>query len=119
MSCTLDCLDELVELANIQKTRVLAMWEEERRSDSLNPSLNTAIRTYKDILLSVQEMKFDLGLDEYKRGIPRAQTPENAAPASVTRPDDLIIQQQVLEAIATVEDIFRKRGVPEYRTGRR
>jgi hypothetical protein len=42
---TLDCLDTLVELANLQRSRVLAMWEEEQESDSVNPSLNTAIRT--------------------------------------------------------------------------
>ena len=72
-------LDELVKLANIQDERVLAMRAEERKLGFINPRLDTAIRVHEHILLSIQRMRFDLGLDEYKRGIPRAQTAESAA----------------------------------------
>ena len=71
-------LDELVKLANIQDERVLAMRAEERRLRFINPRLDTAIRVHADILRSIQRMRFDLGLDEYKRGIPQAETLTNA-----------------------------------------
>jgi len=72
-------LNELVKLANIQEERVLAMRAEERISGFINPHLDTAIRVLKDLLLNTQKMRFDLGLDEYKRNIPKVQTAESAA----------------------------------------
>ena len=93
-------LDELVKLANIQDERVLAMRAEERKSGFINPRLDTAIRVHEHMLLSIQRMRFDLGLDEYKRGIPRAQTAESAAE----------VQVQVYEAYKAAEEIFTRLG---------
>ena len=94
---TLDCLDELVELAVMQKIRVVALWEKERELNMPLSSLKTLINNYRDLLLSIQKVKFDLGLNEYRCVIPGMK-----ATAAVTRPDALNI-----EAIAVVEDIFR------------
>jgi hypothetical protein len=94
-----DVLDELVRLANIQDERVLAMRAEERRLGFTNPRLDTAIRLHVHILLSIQRMRFDLGLDEYKRGIPQAQTAESAAEE----------QRQLYEALKVAEEIFARR----------
>ena len=104
---TLDCKDELIELAIIQRVRVLALWEKERQLNIPLSSLNFVINDYRDLLLSIQKIKFDLGLDEYKGVIPGVK----ARSASVTTPHDLKIQEQVFEAVATVEHIFRKRGI--------
>ena len=104
---TLDCMDELIELAMIQRVRVLALWEKERQLNIPLSSLNFVINDYRDLLLSIQKIKFDLGLDEYKGVIPGVK----ARSASVTTPHDLKIQEQVFEAVATVEHIFRKRGI--------
>jgi len=92
-------LDELVKLANLQDERVLAMRAQERKSGFINPRLDTAIRVHEHILLSIQRMRFDLGLDEYKRGIPQAQTAESAAE----------VQVQVYEAYKAAEEIFTRR----------
>lgn len=94
-------LCELIKLANIQEERVLAMWAEERKLGVINPHLNTAIRMYKDLLLSIQKLRFDLGLDEYRRG----KLLEGTSPAEV--------QQQVTQAIAEVEQIFEKDHIPK------
>ena len=91
--------EELEKLANIQDERVLAMRAEERKSGFVNPRLDTAIRLHADILRSIQKMRFDLGLDEYKRGIPRAQTADTAA-------DD---QARIYEAYKAAEEIFTRR----------
>jgi len=42
----------------------------ERESKKRVFGLNTAINDYKNLPLSIQKIKFDLGLDEFKRGIP-------------------------------------------------
>jgi hypothetical protein len=91
--------EELEKLANIQDERVLAMRAEERKLGFINPRLDTAIRVHADILRSIQRMRFDLGLDEYKRGIPQAQTAESAAEE----------QRQLYEALKVAEEIFARR----------
>jgi hypothetical protein len=101
---TLDCLDELVELAMIQKTRIHVLWEKEQELNLCLSNLNTVINDYRELLLSIQKIKFDLGLDEYKGVIPGVK----AMATSVTRPD---VEKQVMEAIEDVEDIFRRRGI--------
>jgi hypothetical protein len=70
-------------------------------------SLNIVINDHRDLLLSIQKIKFDLGLDEYKGITPGVK----ATATSLTGPNGLKIQQQVLEAIEVVEDIFRRRGI--------
>src|ERR1700683_5320609 len=83
------------------------LWGKERELNVPVSSLNTVIDDYRDLLLSIQKIKFDLGLDEYKGVIPGLK----ATATSVIRPDGLTIQQQVFEAVETVEEIFRRRGI--------
>ncbi|PYX56280.1 MAG: hypothetical protein DMG76_15275 [Acidobacteria bacterium] len=74
------------------------MRAEERISGFINPHLDTAIRVLKDLLLNTQKMRFDLGLDEYKRNIPKVQTAESAA-------ED---QRRVYEAYKVAEEILTR-----------
>jgi hypothetical protein len=94
-------LDELVKLANIQAVRVLAMRAQERKSGFINPHLDTAIRVHKDLLVSIQEMKFDLGQDEYKRRTSREQI---AAAAE----KEAGLQRQEYEAYNAAEEVFKR-----------
>ena len=109
-------LDELVKLANIQDARVLAMRAQERKSGFINPHLDTAIRVHIDLLVSIQEMRFDLGLDEYKRRTPR----ERIAAAAEKEAGQ---QRQVYEAYKAAEEAFERlrtrRVVGEERTSDR
>ena len=91
----------------IQKACVLALWGKERQLNIPLSSLNSEINDHRDLLLSIQKIKSDLGLDEYKGAIPGVR----ATATSVTRPDGFKIQQHVFEAVAIVEDIFRRRGI--------
>lgn len=104
---SLNCLEELIDLSVLQRDRVQQLREKERELNIPLSSLNIVINDYRDLLLCIQKIKFDLGLDEYKGVIPGVK----ATATSLTRPDDLKIQQQVLEAIEVVEDIFRRRGI--------
>ena len=104
---SLNCLEELIDLADLQRDRVQQLWEKERQLNVPLSSLNVVINDYRDLLLCIQKIKFDLGLDEYKGVIPGVK----ATATSVTRPDGVNVQQQVLEAVEVVEDIFRRRGI--------
>src|ERR1039457_4972767 len=93
--------DKLVKLADIQAKRVLALFAQERQSGPILVKLNTVIKDYANLLLKIQELRFDVGLDEYRRGIPQ------------NKEADRKTQEQVREAIENVEKIFRKHKIPQ------
>src|SRR5437016_3600655 len=82
-------------IVETKKARVLALWQKERELNMPLSSLKALINDYRDLLLSIQKIKFDLGLDEYKGVIPGVK----ATAASVMHADGLNIQQQVVEAL--------------------
>jgi hypothetical protein len=105
---TLDCLDALIEASLIQRARVLRLSEKERHSDRPLGALNVATREYRDLLLAIQNIKFDLGLDAYRRGSPTV----SEFGGSMTFPDGTTREQRLREAISTMEEIFDRRGIP-------
>src|SRR5713101_2066403 len=52
---SLDCLDELIELALLQKARVQQLWEKERELNLPLSILNIRYDDYRDLLLSIQK----------------------------------------------------------------
>ncbi len=94
---SLNCLDELGELAELQKQRVIRFFEIEEGLDRPIPELSKMIMTWATILASMQEMKFNLGIDEYHRRIP------------VKPPTDAETSEALQKAIAVAEEIFKKR----------
>jgi hypothetical protein len=69
-------LEKLVNLADIQDQRVLALSAQENKSGITNPRLDNAIKLYQDLVVSVQALTFDLGLERYARRTPREQVAE-------------------------------------------
>ena len=69
---TFESLDELLILASIQRARVFTLVEKEHASGKRVVGLNKIMNDYKNLIISIQKVRFDLGLDEYKRGIPIA-----------------------------------------------
>lgn len=108
---TLNCLDALVEAAIIQRTRVLTLWEQEQASGKHVVGLNAVINDYRDLLVAIQKVKFDLGLDEFKRGIP-----VRASETTVTSTDGVTVQRRVLEAYSTLEEIMARLPASELKT---
>ena len=53
-----------------QRERMLALREQECESARSIRALNAIMRDYAEVLLAIQKIRFDLGLDEYKRPIP-------------------------------------------------
>jgi hypothetical protein len=79
---TVDCLDELMTLATIQRERVLRLCEKERASNTRVVGLNKIINDYRKLLVDMQEVRFNLGFDEYRRGFP----PVTGSATGVTPP---------------------------------
>lgn len=109
---TLDCLDELVQIAAIQRSRMLRLWEKERMFNVPLMSLTRVIRDYSELIVTIQEVKFNLGLDEYKRTIPVA-----GMSGDKFMPDGTTMENKVREAVAEMNDIFTRRGIPYLTSG--
>jgi hypothetical protein len=128
-------LDRLEELADIQRTRVLNLVEKEK--DSLLPKIgnlhlpsnmppsakmapqeyrhlltqtNLVFNDYRQLLLDLQKIRFDLGLDEFKG--PVSGTTVRGATHTTTFPDGMSVQKQIFEAVTTIEQIFDARKIP-------
>jgi len=102
-------IDELVEIANLQKIRLLGLFGQERKSGCILTQLNTVIRDYEDLLVGIQKMRFDLGLDEFKRGQLLPTEIERRIQEETDRRD----QEKVQEAIRLVDEIFERNNIPK------
>jgi hypothetical protein len=105
-SPNLDVFQELVALAKMQRIRVQALWEKEISSNKPCPMLNAAVIVLRDMLLSVRKMKVELGIEEELAGPSMPSRTEGNSHSDVDR------ERHVYEAVARVEEIFRKRGIP-------
>jgi hypothetical protein len=100
---TPSCLDQLVELALIEEQRMLALSEREKRQGSIIPELTAIMKNYAKLLVAIQGMRFDLGIDEYRRGM-------SAAKKHFEDCEDQAAQQAIIyEAYATAEKILAER----------
>jgi hypothetical protein len=104
-SPNLDVFQELVALTKMQRIRVQALWEKEIVSNKPCPMLNAAVIVLRDMLLSVRRMKVELGIDEELSGLCMASRTEGNDRSGVNK------ERHVFEAVAAVEEIFRKRGI--------
>jgi hypothetical protein len=95
--------------------RLLALFAQERKSGSILPQLNIVMRDYKDLVVSVQDMRFDLGLDQFKRG----QLLTDEVERMIQEEAERRVQEKVQEAIRLTDEIFERNNIPrklaEYR----
>jgi hypothetical protein len=95
-------LKGLIELANLQRRRVLALFADEMKTGFINVHLDRAMNLYAKALLSIQKMRFDLGLDERKHEVSWAEAAERRAEE----------QRNIYEAYTEAEKILEKRLGP-------
>jgi hypothetical protein len=106
-SPNLDVFQELVALTKMQRIRVQALWEREIASNKPCPMLNAAVIVLRDMLLSVRKMKVELGIDEELAGLSMPSRTEGNSRRAASASNE----RHVYEAVAAVEEIFRKRGI--------
>ena len=108
-SSSLDVLGELVALATVQRTRVQTLWEKERELKMPLTGLNAIVNDFKDLLLSIQKVQFDLGVNEFKGVIPGQKTTTEA----VMRPDGSMgVRTTVENSVGVLQEVFEKRRIP-------
>jgi hypothetical protein len=100
----------LEEMAQIQRDRVMKLVEKEEKWNTTMPIMNDVLESYRKMLLDLQKVRFDLGLDEFKG--PVGVTTVRGAAQTTTLPDGTSIQKQVFEAITMVDQIFDARKIP-------
>jgi hypothetical protein len=66
-----------------QRERILALREQECESAGSIRALNAIMRDYTEVLLAIQKIRFDLGLDEYKRTMPIGTRARSARPCKI------------------------------------
>lgn len=66
---TFDCLAALDQLYQIQWQRALQLMEAEAKYGYLR-SVDIACRDCRHLLIAIQKIRFELGIDEYRLGLP-------------------------------------------------
>lgn len=77
-------------------------------------SVNDAVDNYRQTLIDLQKLRFDLGLDEFKGPVGGVM---RGASVTTTFPDGMSVQKQIFEAVTTLEQIFDKRKIPQITAG--
>jgi hypothetical protein len=127
-------LERLEELSDWQRNRVMALIEREKEallpvvgnlhlkgvpsSAKMAPQeyrhlltqTNLVFNDYKTLLLDLQKIRFDLGLDDF-RG-PVTGMAMKGLSQTTTLPDGSSVQKQIFEAVTTIEQIFEARQIP-------
>lgn len=104
-------LARIEELSEAQRTLVMALLAKATKEERTFTSVNEAVGNYNKILLDIQKLRFELGLDEYKG--PVGTTSVRGATQTTTFPDGMSVQKQVFEAVTTVEQILNARKIPQ------
>ena len=99
-------LARFTRLAQFQATRIDRLHKKELAQGKPLPALGQAIRDYANILLGLQQMRFDRGVDKYNR-IKVTSREQQAAEESRKALDN----QHIYNAVAVLEDIFKKRSI--------
>lgn len=103
-------LARIEELSETQRTLVMTLLAKATEEKRTFTSVNEAVENYRKILLDIQKLRFDLGLDEFKG--PVAGTTIRGALQTTTFPDGMSVQKQVFEAVTTIEQILDARKIP-------
>jgi len=102
-----DGLDRLMELASIVKQRI-DLWKRREREGSMLPELTTMMKQHVKLVVAIQKIRFDLGLDEYKLGTVAVKEDLDSK-----RRREQAVHDQIIDASKKVDKIFRELNLPE------
>jgi len=103
-------LGRLEELSDVQRDRVFTLIEQEKETLTGYATTNDVVDGYRKLLLDIQKIRFEMGLDEYKG--PVSGTLVRGASQTTAFSDGTSVQKQVYEAVSTIEKIFDARRIP-------
>ena len=97
-------LDELTPLITHQKDRIEKLFMQEREQAKPLPALSQAVNLQALLLLAVQDLRFDLGLDPYKRIELTFRELQKAQEEKERQTNE-----QVINAARGVDEMFKER----------
>jgi len=98
------CLERLVELALVQEHRIEAQLRKEDSTGRPFPETDMMMDSYAKLLLAIQGLKFDLGIEIYMRRMP--QDIKQALERQEREEQE--VQRQVYEAYGAAEEVFER-----------
>lgn len=105
-------IERLEEVSTVQRQRMLDVVAREKQTPvpvGAYTVTNEVIEGYRKVLIDIQKMRFDLGLDEYKGPVGGGMVLRGATQTTML-PDGSNVQKQVFEAVTTIEEIFAARN---------
>ena len=109
---TVPVLARIEELSEKERTLVMALLEKATEEKRTFTSVNDAVNNYRQTLLDIQKMRFEMGLDEFKGPVGSTSTIRGTKEIT-TFPDGMSVQKQVFEAVNVIERIFEQRKIPQ------
>jgi hypothetical protein len=100
-------LDDFSRLVALHAKRVEELSKRERVQGKYLPALTSAIKVYGNMLNTLQNMRFDMGMDVYKRV---KLTPYEWRAAQES--NNYLVQKQVAEAVDVLEEALKRREKP-------
>ena len=97
-------------MLTIQSSRIEKFLKVETQTNKYIPALSDAIATYRNTLVQMQKMRFDLGLDEYKR-VTLSRREREADKAEAKEAHNRMLHRQIIDAVTVAEGIFLKRKI--------
>lgn len=98
-------VSKLAELESMLKTRIqAALAKEKGLGGLLMGQLSKELSEYRQLLLDIQKVQFDLGIDEYRGPLLQAR----AGVQTTTLPDGTVIHSQVAEAVQVAQNAIAR-----------
>jgi hypothetical protein len=97
----------MVSLVEVQELRINRFLEKEKEMPIPMTVLSDLLNDYAELLMKLQKMRFDLGLDEYKG----ANFAGRVTTTKTLLPDGSQEQKTVMEAMAVMGNVFTTRGI--------
>ena len=107
-------LEQLAALAKVQQTRISTLLDRELEIKMPMNGLSALINDYADLLVKMQKIRFDLGVDKFAGPVTGGF---KWGASNTISPDGTTEQKQIIEAYSFVEDMFKKHGLYELPEG--
>lgn len=105
-------LARIEEASEKQRELVMVLLNKAIKEERTYKSVNDAVNNYRQTLLDIQKLRFEIGLDEYKGPIGSSSAVKGFK-ETTTFPDGMSVQKQVFEAVNVIEKIFDQRNIPQ------
>lgn len=107
----IDPMERLVALVDIQEKRIQMFLNKEAQVQMPIAGVEKVIDSTKALLLDIQKLRFELGLDQYNGPVQGGQVVRGAV-KTVEAPDGTKTTSTLFEAVAMADQVLQRAGIP-------